>query len=418
LNPRGAGTLRHESRESRMEVILRMARRARTRLMLGRFRQLAIDHAAAAFATATVAAWIFRPGAMGVMEMYAVAAAAALVTAAVHARVVRPSLRTAALALDRASRLRERLSTALLVQGSMTPADRAVVEDAMRIAASADPAQIPLGSTRRAGWPLVPPLLFLASLALPAFLPEGGPVPTLDARASIPIPAPLRKEESAGLRRRAFELERAAGERDLPELKDLAQAMREISEELRRSEMTQAEALSKLSRLEDKARERRKELEKEAGLQDPRVRSGEGGNASAAADEAARRAEELDKKAEELKKKLEKAKEELGKAGPEGATPEMRAAIAELARQLEGLEGLGGQDLGELGKQLEEAAGEADPKALEEMLKSLEGELGELEGLLEGMGMLEGELEELQAMKGRVTGEGKACLFCGKRGEG
>ena len=32
--------------------------------------------------------------------------------------------------------------------------------------------------------------------------------------------------------------------------------------------------------------------------------------------------------------------------------------------------------------------------------------------------LLDGELEALKAMKGRFAGEGKACLFCGRSGEG
>jgi hypothetical protein len=398
-----------------MDAVLKMVGRARTRLMLGRFRQLAVYHVAAAVALATLAAWIVRPGGPTIFWMYLGGAGAGLVSAAIHAASSRPSVRTAALALDHASGLRERFATALLVRSGTSPAELAVIEDASRHAGSADPGRIPLGDLRRAWWPAVPPLLFVASLALPSFARDPNLVPSVDPLASIPVPAPIRKEESTGLRRRAFDLERAAGERDIAELKELAQSMRQISEEIRRSELSQSEALAKLSRLEDKARERKKELAEEAGIQGPHMNRSDGGQASAASDQASRRAEELDRKVQEIKAKLEKAKEELAKAGPDGKSPEVLAALAELGRQLEGLES---KDAGALGRELEKLAGEGDAEALEKMLESIEGEMENLEGLLEGMDLLDSEIEELQAMKGRFAGEGKACLFCGRKGEG
>ena len=398
-----------------MDVILKMAGRARTRLMLSEYRQHAVYHVAGALAVATIISWIVRPGGFPVFLTYLCAVGAGLISAAVHAAYSRPSIRTAALALDQASGLRERLSTALLVRSATTPAEVAVLEDASRVAASADPGQIPLAPVRRGWWPLVPPLVFVASLALPNFTRAGSLLPKLDAQESAVVPAPIRKEESSGLRRRAFDLEHKAAERNLPEMKDLAQAMRQISEDMRKSEMNQADALTKLSKLEDKVRERRKELAQEAGLQSSMFRKGEGGNASAAADEASRRAEELNKKVEELKAKIDKAKGELGKPGADGKSPEIQAMLAELGKQLEGLEG---KDLEGLAKELEKAAAEGDPKELEKLLEAMKGEAQELEGLLEGMDMLADELGELQAMKGRFTGDGKACLFCGRKGEG
>jgi hypothetical protein len=394
-----------------VDVILRMVGRARGRLTFSRFRQLAVYHVAGGAAVATLAAWIDRPGFVPVLGIFAVALVAGLISAAIHARVTRPSIRTAALALDRASGLRERLATALLVGNGTSPAELAVLEDASRIASSADPAQIPLRRVRRAWWPAIPPLIFVASLALPRLTSEAGIGTALIGDPTIPVPAPIRKEESAGLRRRAFDLERAAGERDLPELKELAQAMRQISEDMRRSEMSQAEALSKLSRLEDKAKERKKELSEQAGLRDAMMRNGENGASSAAGEEAARRAEELDRKVQELKSKLEKAKDELAKAGAEGRNAEMQAALMELGRELEDL---GAKDMGELGRRLEKLAAEGDAEALAKMLETLDGELEDLEDALDGLEMLEGEIEALQAMKGRFAGAGKECLFCGK----
>ncbi|HEU4338822.1 MAG TPA: hypothetical protein VFS19_02035, partial [Planctomycetota bacterium] len=84
-------------------------------------------------------------------------------------------------------------------------------------------------------------------------------------------------------------------------------------------------------------------------------------------------------------------------------------------KQFEGLEG---KDFEGLGKELEKAAAEGDPKELEKLLEAMDGEVQDLEGLLEGMEMLGDELGELEAMKGRFTGEGKSCLFCGRKGEG
>ena len=384
--------------------------------MLSRFRQLAVLYAAGGAAAATVAAWIGRPGALVVLAAYGAALGAGLVAAAIHAAIARPSIRTAALALDRASGTRERLATALLVRAGSTPAELAVVEDATRAAASADPSLIPLGRVRRAWWPAVPPLLFVASLALPRFTADARPGAAFDPAAAIDVPAPIRKEESTGLRKRAFDLERVAAERDLPELKELAQAMRQISSEIRRSEMSQAEALSKLSRLEDKAKERKRELANEAGLRDPQaMRRNDDGSPGAASEEAARRAEEMDRKVAELKAKIDELKKELGKPGAEGKSPEIQAKLAELGRQLEGL---GAKEMGDLGRALDKAAEEGDAEALAKMMETLDGEMDDLEGMLDGMALLEGELEALKAMKGRFAGEGKACLFCGDKGGG
>jgi chromosome segregation ATPase len=268
---------------------------------------------------------------------------------------------------------------------------------------------------RRAWWPVLPPLVFLASLALPRVAADPARDFPPDALASIPVPAPIRKEESTGLRRRAFDLERAAGERDLPDLKELAQAMRQISEELRRSEMSKSDALSKLSRLEDQVKERKKEFSQEAGLRDSHTRQPDGGATSPAGEEAARRAEEFDRKLQDLKAQLEQARSELAKAGKEGKSLELQAALDKLGRELEGLDAA---KMGELGKELEKLAEEGDAEALGKMLESLDGELDDLEGLMDGIELLEGELEALKAMKGRVAGDFKTCFFCGKMGEG
>lgn len=392
-----------------MDVILKKVRRARARLVLSRFRQLFVYYLAGAWAAAAVVSAASRPGFIPLLVGFFAAGVAGILAAAVHALVARPSPRTAALALDRASGLRERLSTAILVRSSASPVDRAVVEDAVRAAPAADPALIPLSRVRRGWWPAIPPLVFVASLAVPGLARVTTGDPAMAAEASISVPAPIRKEASSGLWRRAFHLERRAGERDLPELRDLAQAMRQISEEIRRSEMSQAEALSKLSRLEEKARERRKELSERAGVRDPQMRNMEGGSASAPGDEKSRRAEELDRKMAELKQKLEETKSLLAKGGPEGAAKDLQKALSELGKELEGL---GSRELEGLGGELEklgEGDKPVDPEALSKLLETMDRELKDFDGLMEGLGLLDGELEALRALKGDFTGKFFKC---------
>ena len=386
-----------------MDLILKKVGRARARLMLSRFRQLFVYYLAGAWAVAAMVASAARPGFLPFLVGFFAAGVAGSIAAAIHALVTRPSTRTAAFALDRASGLRERLSTALLVRSSGSPVDRAIVEDAVRSAPAADPALIPLSPVRRGWWPVVPPLVFVATLALPGVARDATVNPALAAGGSISVPAPIRKEASSGLWRRAFHLERRAGERDLPELRDLAESMRQISEEIRRSEMSQAEALSKISRLEEKARDRRKELTERAGVRDPQMRNMEGGSASGAGDEKAKRAEEMDRKVGELKQKIEDVKKQLAKGGPEGATRDLQKALGELAKELEGL---GSKEMEDLGGRLEKfAEGKegADPEALSKLLETMDRELKTFDGLIEGLGMLDGELDALRALKGEFA---------------
>jgi hypothetical protein len=73
-------------------------------------------------------------------------------------------MRTAALALDHATGLEERVATALSLAECVSPCARAVIEDAIQAVRAADASRVAMGRPRRVGW-----------LAATGLLIAGGP---------------------------------------------------------------------------------------------------------------------------------------------------------------------------------------------------------------------------------------------------
>ena len=400
-----------------MDVLLRRVRAARRRLVMGRFAQLAVYYLLAAGACAAGLVWAARWTTVPVLYGSAIAAGAALLVAMAHALATRPSMRTAALALDAATGLEERVTTALSLHEASSPAARAVIDDAIQAVRAADAARIAIDRPRRAAMLAAPAVLIVGGLVLPDLSRKSGAADADVAGSTAVVPAPIRKQESTRLRNRAFELEKRAEERNLPQLKELAQAMRDASEAIRQKDVKSSDALAKISRLEDKAKERRDELAKNPALAENLLRKNEDG-APADSAEAAAKASELDKKLSELEAKVREAQKRLDESGKGGAEAKrLREALKELA---DGLEGLGGEKMRDLEKKLEEMAkeGAADKEALQDLLESLDGELGEMAEALDEWGLLEGEMDALEALKGKLAGKLGKCPFCGKKGEG
>jgi hypothetical protein len=233
------------------------------------------------------------------------------------------------------------------------------------------------------------------------------------------VPAPIRKEESRRLQMRAFELEKRAREQNVPELKDLAAAMREAAELIRKPEVRQNEALAKISNLEEKARERREELARDAAFSQNFLKKPEAGGDSSDSTQASKKAAELDRKLSELQAKVDAAQKMLTDDAKGGAdSKELKEALMGLADELKGLEG---QSFDELERQLQEMGengAPADRESLEKLLESLEGELDELDDTLDEWDLLEDELEMLQALKGKFAGRMGKCPYCDRLGEG
>jgi hypothetical protein len=401
-----------------MDELLRRVRAARRRLTAARGAQLAIYYVLAAALVAAALAWVARWTMVPVWPASGAALGAAMLAAMVHAVATRPSMRTAALALDRATGLEERVTTALSLREAASPAAAAVIADAIQAVRAADASRIAMDRPRRAAWLAAPALLLVAGLLLPDLSRTGGANSAAAAAAETAVvPAPIRKEQRERLNLRAFELEKRAREQKRPELKDLAEAMRDASEELRKPEIKQSEALAKLSRVEEKAKERRDELSKDPKFADnvmKRIDEKDGSGVESA--EAAKKAAALDKKLEELQQKLEKAKKAMEDASKQGGDAQkLKEALKELGKELDDLEGRSFDDIGKKLDEMAEGAGAPDEKELEKLLESLDGEMQDLDGLLDEFEALGDELEALGEMKGRFAGK---CPMCGKPGGG
>jgi len=401
-----------------MDELLRRVRSARRRLTAARAGQLAIYYALAAALLAAALAWVARWTAVPVWPASAAALGTALLAAMVHAVATRPPMRTAALALDRATGLEERVTTALSLSEASSPAAAAVIADAVQAVRAADASRVAMDRPRRAAWLAAPAVLLLAGLLLPDLARTGGSTSAAAAAAETAVvPAPVRKEQRERLNLRAFELEKRAREQKLPELRDLAEAMRDASEELRKPEIKQSEALAKLSRVEEKAKERRDELAKDPKFADnvmKRIDEKDGSGVESA--EAAKKAAALDKKLEELQQKLAKAKRAMEDSSKQGGdAKKLKEALKELGKELDDLEGRSFDDLGKKLDDMAEGAEAPDAKELEKLLESLDGELQDLDGLLDEFGALGDELEALGDMKGKFAGK---CPMCGKQGGG
>lgn len=329
---------------------------------------------------------------------------------AVYALSRRPSMRSAALALDGAADLRERLSAALFVGEAATPAARAVVRNAQEALARSGRKTVPFPKPpfKRLA---IPAAALLAALLAP--LPGRGdaaPTPDDPVDLSAPVPEAVRKEESAKLRRRAFHLEKRSREIEKPELKELGDEMRKIADEMRREEITKNEALARMSTLEEKARKQQEDL----GQKYPddlvkRVKdTGEKGDGARTEEQ-----QKFQEKLSGLAKALDAAKEKLAKA--EGSPEEKREAEKTMQELAEKMKEALGQDapFSDLREKLEDMLGGLDAEDLERMERMLDG-LGGALGDLEALGLLEGEMRAMAEMKGEFAEEGGTCLFCGR----
>jgi hypothetical protein len=336
--------------------------------------------------------------------------AALVVVAAARAWRRRPSLRSAAMALDRAGRLEDRLAAALFVADDASPAAEALKRDAEEalVRAARIPLPLPAVPLKRL---LLPALLIPAALLFP--MPAGrrqdagrDPIASLQTL----LPEPVRKEESERLRRRAFSLEKQARELNRPELQEVAEAMRKTAEELRKEELTRNEALAKLSSLEEKSRARKDSIASK--LPESLLKRMRGPSGEHSKDAEAKRAE-LSKKLSELSAAAARLKEQLGK-GTISAEDKVR-----LEKELQNLSTALGQELGDslpkdLQSRLDRLLGEgADSRDAEALARAL-GDLKESLGDLETLSALEAEMSELfDAKDGFADSEG-SCLLCGK----
>lgn len=391
-----------------MNLLLRRIRAARRRLMIGRVLQHLVHWSFGALAVGALLAWISRTAGPWPFWPIAGLLAAAAVAGALVSALRRPvSLRTAALSLDRAAGSQERILTAMALGSDSSPAADAVRRDAMSLVESLDARSVPIGRPRRLRWLAAPLLAGIAAFWLPARAADPGAPPRTHDAHQPPLPAALRKDQAMKLHRRAFELEKKLLDRNAPAAKDLGEAMKQAADALRKTEMKPAEALAKISSLEEKLRQRRDELGKNAALApnlaDRRSPGGAGG----------RQADELAQRLAGLEAKLGAAMKELGRAGAAPDAARRKAALKELADALKGLEGESARRLEEMLKAMDEGRS-PDPA---EALKEFEKELAEMEEALAEWDALDDELAQLEEMKEELADAGR-CRRCGQRGRG
>ena len=394
-----------------MKAILKVVGRARRRMIAVEFVRLLVAGLFWAGIGCAILILVQRWTGPLPLFLWAVAAAAPLPAALVLAILRRPSIRSAALALDQAAGLEERVSAALHVRDDPSPAAQAVLRNAEEAVLRSE-GSVPFGRPRLR-WLALPAALVAAAFFLP--LPgtlvagtDGLPPP----EAFLPVPEPVRKKQSARLRRRAFDLEKRAKELDKPELKKLGSEMRKTAEQLRKKQITRNEALAKVSNLEEKARRERDRIgEKYPKDLRKRLKSlaGEGGKKGAQS--------ELGKKIEELSKAARALSEKLDS---QDMTPEERNKMEEEARELgEALEEQFGDDepFADLLGKLSDLLDQGDERDWDDFLDSIE-DLEDALADLEALELLDGELEDLFAMKDDFSEEEGTCLFCGGAARG
>lgn len=364
--------------------LMGVVRQARNRLMVARFLEVLSAALILTLGTAALAAWAFKL-LLGTVPLWLAALPAAGMLAALALTLARPpSLRTAALSLDIACGLGERISAALLVQSDPSPAARAVVRDAESAVQDADPGRVPVPFPLRFAWAALPAALLVAAVLVR--LPPPKPAEEGPVASTAPVPERIRKEEVPKLFRRSDKLERQASRKNLPEMREIAEAIKALAKELEKREITRSEAMAKISSLQDRMKQVQKDMAAQAQLKQ---------YAKSSADRGAQA------------RQIEQTLKDLGKALE--ALEKMRDVPAD------------SQQARDLQQQLEQAlANQADSmEAIEKMLEAMKDGLTEqerqkmqqqLEELLEeleAVGDLLQEMDDLEALKEELAeGEG------------
>lgn len=194
----------------------------------------------------------------------AIAAGAAVVAAGVLAAFSGPKRFDAAVAVDRAFHLDERLSTALSLPEDLreTPAGRALMADAIKHAKSLDiGSQFGLRVPRRAWVPILPGILAAVAMLVPIEALQA----VTQAKDVSTKPADPKEQEAVAKRTEA--LKKAIAQKrealDPQKFSETAKLLAEVekaTDELSKSSTNKDQALSKLNKISDTLKDRRKEL--------------------------------------------------------------------------------------------------------------------------------------------------------------
>jgi chemotaxis protein histidine kinase CheA len=379
-----------------------------------------------------------------------VSVAASLALGVLAALVVwifrRPSSLDAALALDEAFALKERVSSTLTLPADLreSPAGTALISDTARRVETIDVGEkFGLQLPRNAWVPLVPAILvFLVASFLK--IDKSG---TVEAKIENKKEQEQIKQSTKVLTKRIEEQQQKAKESGLTEteklLAELATKAKDAVED--GPEMDQKKALAKMSEFQDALKERReklgsseqlqKQLEKlksttETGPADKFAEAMKQGDFKKAADELSKLTEQmksgkmdeaqmkaLSKQLGQLKDQLEKLanvedrkkqlEEQLKKAGmPEDQIKKELAKLDAQAKQLEKL-----AELAQKMAQAQEAMNQGDMEKAAESLNLSRADLQQLMNELQELEMLEEAMNQLADMKNAMV-----CKNCGGGG--
>lgn len=280
---------------------------------------------------------------------FALACGIGVVAAGVIAMATGPSRLEAAVAVDRAFALNERLSTALTLPADLqaTPAGIAVLEDARRQASRLDVgSRFGLRVPKRAWLPLIPAALAVALVFAPEWTQRQAKATSRQAQAET---KQAISREAKALGRTIAQSRKAIEKPEFAETSKLLAEIEKKADELAKSPPAERErALVELNKLTDALKERQRELgsAEQIGKQLQQLKDlATAGPADSFAKEMAR--SEFQKAAEELKKVQEKLMS--GKMS-ESEKKQLEQQIGQMKEQLERM-----ANMEERKKQLEEA---------------------------------------------------------------
>jgi hypothetical protein len=370
---------------------------------------------------------------------FAVAGMVGMVAAAAIAISSGPSRTDAAIAIDRAFKLSERLSTALTLPGDLreTPAGRALLADAARALKDLDMgAEFGLRVPRRAWVILVPATASALLLLLPAWVPS-----ILQAKTTTQLDTKELAKQTQVLTKKIASQRQAIDKEKFPEAEKLLAAVQKKADDLAKAPPAAKDKLMvELNHLTDALKDRQKQLGspeqmnkqlqqlKEMGSQgpaDPLAKELARGDFKKAAEEIQKLQEKLmsgklseeEKKAlkeqlGEMSKKLasmanmEERKKQLEEAKKNGGLTkeQFEREMAKLEEQKQGLKQL--QQLANKLGAAEQAMKQGDMKKAAESLGMSEKQLSEMAKQMEELQTLDGAMADVQDAKNGMANDG------------
>jgi hypothetical protein len=403
-------------------------------LRLQRFLASAVWCLAAGLALATVALGVEKLGRLPIPGAawlpFAIAGGLSVVVAALIAALTGPDRTEAAVALDRAFGLNERLSTALTLPEELreTPAGRALVQDAIRHVSDLDVLdRFGLSVPRRAWVPVIPVVLAAGMILVPSDW-------TSQSKASgKPSADPARDQkavakQSDALSKRVAEQRKQMDKQKFAETDRLLAEVEKAANDLAKSPPAEKDkAMMALNKLTDALKERQKQLGSPEQVSRQLQQLKDMGSQGPADDFAKAMAKgDFEKAAKELKqiqqklasgKMTEKEKEALKNQVQEMAQQLQKLAnLDERKKQLEEAKKNGGLSKEQFEKEMAKLNDQAkNLEKLQKMAEQLakagqEMKQGDMKKAAEALGMTEQqvqkmaqELQELQSLESAMT---------------